>query len=368
MLAKANRPMAMAAAPPAPAGMASYSASMGPARQREAGLADSGVVAMAEAGAAGELFQYAIDQPVTVARQKSALLPIVNGPIEAEKVSIYNESVQKKFPLNGLRLKNTTGLHLMQGPITVFEGGTYAGDARIEDLQPKEERLISYAVDLKVSVEPLSSDGTNELASIQIRKGMLTASRRFLQTKIYTLRNKAAEKRTVLIEHPFRSDWKLIEPPKPLERTPAVYRFQVVLEPGKSEKLAVNEEQLASEQAGLLNADVTLLMQYSRGRSINASVKSALEKVVVMRGALSDAQRHTGEVNQQINDMTPEQARLRENMKVLAQNSELYGRYLKKLDEQETQIEGLREQLRKARADEEARRKELDTYLSTLEV
>ena len=37
--------------------------------------------------------------------------------------------------------KNTSGLHLMQGPITVFEGSNYAGDARILDLQPNEERL-----------------------------------------------------------------------------------------------------------------------------------------------------------------------------------------------------------------------------------
>src|SRR5207302_10339328 len=125
-------------------------------------LADSGVSSMAAAAAVGELFQYAIDQPVTVARQRSAMLPIVNAAVEAEKISIYNESVQRKFPLNGLRLKNTTPLHLMQGPITVFDGSSYAGDARIEDLQPKEERLISYALDLKVEVEPLPQGGTNE--------------------------------------------------------------------------------------------------------------------------------------------------------------------------------------------------------------
>jgi len=85
------------------------------------------------------------------------MLPIVNASVQAEKLSIYNESVQRKFPLNGLRLTNTTGLHLMQGPITVFDGGTYAGDARIEDLQPKEERLISYALDLKIEVEALAA-------------------------------------------------------------------------------------------------------------------------------------------------------------------------------------------------------------------
>jgi len=336
--------------------------------ERESILADGGVSAMAAAGAVGELFQYAIDQPVTVARQKSAMLPIVNASVQAEKLSIYNESVRRKFPLNGLRLTNTTGLHLMQGPITVFDGSTYAGDARIEDLQPKEERLISYALDLKMEVEPSQQGGTNEITSINIRKGVIAIRHRLLQTKVYTIRNKAAEKRTVLLEHPFRSDWKLLEPPKPIERTPSVYRFRVVVEPGKTEKLAVNEEQLTSESIGVINADLNMLLLYSRQRAISPKVKEALEKIVAMRNALSDLERRSGQLNQQINDITQEQSRIRENMKVLAQNSELYTRYLKKFDDQETQIEGLREQLRKLRAEEETQRKQLDDYVTNLQL
>jgi hypothetical protein len=112
---------------------------------RRMGLGAS--VAAAAAAQLGDFFQYVVEMPVTLPRQKSALLPIVGKDVEATRVSIYNEGTQPKFPLLGLRLKNTSGLHLVQGPVTVFEGGTYASDARIADLQPGEERLISYAVD-----------------------------------------------------------------------------------------------------------------------------------------------------------------------------------------------------------------------------
>ncbi|MEO8426124.1 MAG: hypothetical protein ABI651_03335 [Verrucomicrobiota bacterium] len=339
-----------------------------PEKLAELGLADRGVSVLAEAGGVGELFQYAIDQPVTVALHKSAMLPIVNAPIEAEKVSIYNESVQRKFPLNGLRLTNTTGLALMQGPITVFDGGTYAGDARIEDLQPKEQRLISYALDLKVEVEPLAPGGTNELTAIQIRKGVLVSTRRYLQTKIYTIHSKAAEKSIVLVEHPFRADWKILEPSQPSERTPSVYRFEVAIDPGTSRKLEVKEEQLISESVGLVNADVNALLLYSRSRAISPKVRVALEKLVGMRNTLADLQRRREQVQQQINEITQEQTRIRDNMKVLQQTSELYNRYLKELDQQETQMEGIREQLRKLRADEETQRKQLDDSIAGLEV
>ena len=96
----------------------------------------------------GELFQYVIERPVSLPRQKSALFAIVDKQIEGHAVSIYNEQTQSKYPLLGLRLKNTSGLHLMQGPITVYTDGSYAGDARIADLQPGDRhRCGQHAVD-----------------------------------------------------------------------------------------------------------------------------------------------------------------------------------------------------------------------------
>jgi hypothetical protein len=62
------------------------------------------VASMAAADNVGELFRYAIDTPVTLARQKSAMLPIVNGTVKGEKLSIYNPAVHPKHPLNGLKL------------------------------------------------------------------------------------------------------------------------------------------------------------------------------------------------------------------------------------------------------------------------
>ncbi|HKA08118.1 MAG TPA: DUF4139 domain-containing protein, partial [Gemmataceae bacterium] len=110
------------------------------------------VQSVASASALGDYYRYVIDRPVDLARQKSALLPIVNMDVEGKRVSIYNPAVQPKHPLLGLRFKNTTGMPLTQGPVTVFEGSVYAGDTRVMDLQPDEERLVSYAIDLGTEV------------------------------------------------------------------------------------------------------------------------------------------------------------------------------------------------------------------------
>ena len=131
----------------------------------------SGVQSVAQAAELGSLFQYKIDTPVSLPRQQSAMLPIVTADVKGEKVSIYNQNVQAKHPLAGLQFTNTTGLHLMQGPITVFDGGSYAGDAKIEDLPPDAQRLISYAVDLDTEVAPLNKNRPEELLSVQLNEG-----------------------------------------------------------------------------------------------------------------------------------------------------------------------------------------------------
>jgi hypothetical protein len=148
----------------------------------------------------GDYFQYAIENPVTLPRQKSAMLPIVNQEVEGAKVSIYNERTHATFPLLGLRFKNTTPLHLMQGPITVFENSSYAGDARILDLQPKEERLISYAIDLGVEVEPVVHESKDHIIKVKIVKGVLHATHKVRDSKTYTIKNRTEHDRSVLME------------------------------------------------------------------------------------------------------------------------------------------------------------------------
>ena len=149
------------AAPPAPAPSAAKAAApralMGAASGAGAPGGDfsvsQGVTAAAQGGQVGELFQYSIEKPVTLPRQQSAMLPILNQAVNGERYSLFNEATDPKHPLNAVKLKNSSTLHLMQGPITVFDAGTYAGDAQITDLAPGAEQLVTYAMDLDTEVQ-----------------------------------------------------------------------------------------------------------------------------------------------------------------------------------------------------------------------
>src|SRR5262245_51659839 len=148
------------------------------------------VSSAATASKLGDYFQYAIDHSVTLPRQKSALLPTVAKDVDGERVSIFNEKTHPKFPLLGLVFKNNTGMHLTQGPITVYEGSTYAGDARILDLQKDERRLLSYAIDLGTEVQAIPASDNGTVTSVKIVKGIIYTTTKVKDTKTYKIANR----------------------------------------------------------------------------------------------------------------------------------------------------------------------------------
>ena len=338
------------------------------AAEMEMGSLDEGVAPMAMAEDRGELFEYRIDQPVTLAKHQSALLPIIGQTLQGQKVSLYNQSVNAKHPLNGYRLKNTSALHLMQGPITLFDSGTYAGDARIEDLPPGQDRLISYALDLKTEVEPKLEGGTQELATVTLKKGTMLISRRLVEDRTYLVKNRDAKAKTVLIEQPYRADWKLAEPKEPTERTRDLYRFSVAVDPGESATVRVKETLPVQESILLMESGIEQIVYYQQAKEVSQKVKEALQRVVHLRSKLDDARAQRTRLDQRTSEITAEHTRIRENMQRLQQNSDLYTRYVKKLDQQETELENLRKEIERLKNGEEEHRRELQNYVMNLDV
>lgn len=366
----AAKAAAPAAAPGVAFGGAGGGGGFGPGADRGERAFDpqEGVNSMAQAANVGELFQYKIDTPVTLRRHESAMLPIVNASITAKKVSIFNPNVQAKHPLNGLKLTNDSGKHLMQGPITVFDGGTYAGDAEIKDIGEKSERLISYALDLDTEVANETKSQPDQLTSVRIAKGTLIASRKYQRTQNYTVKNSGHHAKDVLIEYAHDPNWNLLEPKEPAEKTRDLYRFAVAAEPGKTATLKVEEERTDNQQFALSNIDDGTIVFYMNTPVVSAKVKAALAETIKRRQAIQQLAAKRQQLEQQVRDIDSEQTRIRQNMAQLDRGSDLYNRYVKKLDEQETSVDGLRKQIRGLQADETAARKDLDDYLLSLDL
>jgi hypothetical protein len=327
-----------------------------------------GMKSVAQAADVGNFFQYSIDTPVTLPRQQSAMLPIVTGEVKADKVSIYNQAVQAKHPLAGLKFTNSTGLYLMQGPITVFDGGTYAGDAKIEDLPPGTERLISYALDLDTEVAPESKGRPEELLSVKLVKGTMIASRKYVRGTEYTVKNSGKAAKKVLVEYPFDPNWKLTAPAKPDEKTRNLYRFAVEAKPGEPAKLLVEEERTDHQQIALGNLDDNAIKFYLSAKVVDEKVKQALSEIVRRKQAIQEVAVKKAQLEQRIREIAEDQSRIRQNMAQLDHNSDVYKSYVKKFSDQESEIEKTRGQIASLNDQATGMQKSLDEYMLGLDL
>ena len=331
--------------------------------------ATDSIVPLSETAKLGDLFQYTIGN-ITLSRQRSAMIPIINDPMPVEKLSIYNESVLSNHPLNGVRLTNDSDakLHLLQGPVTVFDENRYAGDARLEDLPPGQNRLLSYGIDLQTDVIARDLQSQQSVQTGKIVRGVLLVTRKFVSAKEYYTDNKSDRDKTLVLEHPVRDGWKLTDTPAPIETTDKLYRFQQAVPAGRTEKLTVREENVQGQNIALLPLDLPSLLSYRQTGEIPAPVRDALTKAAGLKQASAQTQNEIDERNAQITSISQDQNRLRENIKTVDKASAYATRLLKKLDDQESQLEKLRAENDGLRTRLDEQNRALADYLNNLNV
>ncbi|MBY0515035.1 MAG: DUF4139 domain-containing protein, partial [Gemmataceae bacterium] len=330
---------------------------------------DTGAIgSAATAGKLGDSFQYVIDHPVSLARQKSAMLPIVGKDVEGQRVSIYNPAVQPKHPLLGLRFKNTSGVHLNQGPITVFEGSVYAGDTRVLDVQPGEERLVAYAIDLGTEVDPQNGPGTSRITNVKAVKGIVITTTKVREEKKYRIANRGQTDRVLVIEHPNRTNqqFKLVETDKPVEDTKDVYRFQVAVKAGEEKTFTVTEERDVQASVALSNSSDDQIRYFISLNEAPPALKTKLQQALKLKAEMDSHRRELQQVQADLTRLNADQDRIRKNLASTPREAEVYQVYLKKLSDQEKEIDGLTAKQKKLMGDEFAAKKAFEDYLANL--
>jgi hypothetical protein len=326
----------------------------------------SSIVSAASTEKLGELFQYTVGS-ASLPRHRSAMLPILTEDVAVDRVSIFNVEVMPRNPLRGVLLRNSTNKHIMQGPITVFEGDTYAGDAQIGNLPPGQERFLSYALDLEVQIDATRNRQESAVQTASILKGVLNVSRKDVFSQEYVIQNKSDGDRTLIIEHRFRPGWKLVSP-QPIETTGEYCRLKQTVPPGKTETMTVVEENVRGETIAILDAEIGPLEFYGRSGRIPENVRENLGKAIELKRAMTDYERRLEEKRAALEEIDNEQNRIRSNMGTVNPSSQYYSRLLEKLNAQETTIETIQAELHELEKKLEDQRRKLEDYLANLTV
>jgi hypothetical protein len=294
----------------------------------------------------GELFEYRLKDRVTIRRNQSALVPILQTTVTAERISLWNAAMGRR-PRRAVWLHNTSDLTLDAGSLSIVDAGAFAGEGLIEPLTPGERRLVSFALDSGVQVAARPGDSPGRVTRIRIAKGVVTEDTEQHQRRTYTIRNDDRQARTVIVEHPVRPDWKLAKTLTPDESTAAVHRFRVTAAPGQTTTFDVDEIRVGSTTAavGEFHRDFLMLMADGTRREV---LERAMAPVFAKRAELDAIEADIQQRREEVNTIRHDQDRVRQNMAVLKGSSaerQLLERYTRQLNTQETRLEQLEREL-----------------------
>jgi hypothetical protein len=318
-----------------------------PAAPALAELLASSFEAIAQGAAAGELFSYDVTTPVTIPRNKAALVPIISEPVDGEKILYYNRSVSAS-PTNAFYFKNTTNFTLEAGPVTLFEVSTSVGEGIFKKaLKPGMNEIIPYALETGCTVELISARSLPQPAhSASLTAGFLEVKQWNILEAVYKITNQMGKAFTLYFDHPKTEGYKLIEPEKAEEEVSGLYRFKISLAPNETKEFKVKEKMEVSSRIYVRNMRTDEIKVYIAEPHISKETKAFLSEILTIMEERTSIARQILEKKADIEKQEADQERCRRNLEVLKDTPEerdIRKGYLDRLTKADKRIDELTE-------------------------
>jgi hypothetical protein len=321
----------------------------------------------------GDLFQYTLKDHVSIRKNESALVPIIQTDIAAEKVALWNAGLGMSRPLRALWMTNPSSLVLDGGSFSIVEGGSFAGEGLLDPIQPGEKRLISYAADLAMQVVAKPEGTPQKITNVRITRGVLVRIVESRQRVEYTVRNEDTAARTLILEHPVLPGWtlSLSTTATPEEESATAYRFRIEVPSKETKTFTVEASRADTTQFALTNLNPSTLEVFIKGSTLTPEMEQAMRRILAQKDAIAKLDADLKAKESAITDIVQDQDRLRENMKSLKGTPEeksLAQRYTGELNDQETQLAELRKEHAALQASRKQAQQELDSTIENLNI
>jgi hypothetical protein len=326
----------------------------------------------AEGRAAGDQFEYRFQKPVSLPRRQSAMLPIIEAPVAIKKTLIFSGSNGRadgsiSNPQISAELTNNTGMKLPAGPITVFDGGAYAGDALLNFFPEGEKRYISFGDDLSVSGSS-NTASSRFVQSVRAAGGILYFNRSLRRVCTYTLLNGSSEAKEIVIEHPITRGAALSEPEKAESQTLNHYRFERALPASGQLTFSVVEETPIEETVMLARLGVDALVSYSSNQELPQNVRDAFAEALALRRAAEKETTSLAQAQERYTRLTAEQERIRKNLEAAGRETQAGKDYLSRIAALDGEIDACVKQSEEAKERAQAEKEKYEDFIKNLEL
>jgi hypothetical protein len=292
----ASVPAAEAAAPPPP-----------PAQIEQAAAAE-GATQVA----------FLLPYKISVTAGQSLVVPLVDRDLPTRRVDLYQPATTPIHPLAAIELTNAADTGLPPGVLTLYQqgdrGSEYLGDARLAALPAGNKRLLSYAVDNKVTITS-DSNSREAIVKATIAEGVMHLTRLNRMTSTDHISSTTVPPRLIIEKIGLGGNWRLSSPPPDqVERTPAgAYRVAASLDAKGNGAVTFVEEQPVEESVQLLDLEDGQLGVYVAAKELDPKVHQALADLAQRRQTVSRQQAELDRLTQERSRLTDDEERLRDN-------------------------------------------------------
>jgi len=320
----------------------------------------------------GDLFQYDVIHPVTVRSNQSALVPIVDKKVVAQRVALFNPEKHGKHPNSAVLITNTTGLTLEGGPCTVLEAGTYVGDSSFETIQRGETKFIEYATEQSLEIWAKNSV-ENSTVSSKIHNGQLCIEQQIRYITTYNLRSKSPKESLVYIEHRFRKDCTLIDTPEPTNPKPInFYIFKTPAAPNTTSLFNVIETRISLSCYGIRDSLTRdKYKEWLTSGYITAAASDSLLACLRLKDMISQNITKISQLEKDIQVIFEKHTRIRSNMSQLGtddSSKRLRSRYVSELEADENQLAKIQAEIKQLNEEKLSVQEELEAIVGRISV
>jgi hypothetical protein len=255
--------------------------------------------------------------------------------------------------MNSYYFKNSTGLTLEAGPVTVFDGSTCVGEGLMRKVLKKDMKdMIPYAVEAGVSIDRKVNQRSDPVTKGTIANGVLTMTYTQNYESAYSIRSQLGKDTVLYLDHPRAGGFKLAEPAKAEEEVDNHYRFRIEVKAGQTAEFKVRETMPASTTISLLGTPAETIRFYLQQRFLTEPARAFLTQLIATQGEIGRLRQRENELNAERTRITEDETRTRQNLGVLRDNApaelELRKKYLAQLEKSETRIEQIRDEAKQA--------------------
>ena len=331
-----------------------------PGLQQRLGLATQAKLAI-ESDGGGASFVMTFED-ISLPAGTANLLTSPKLEVSSDLVSVYLHGRQPsgKIPYLGTKLVNESQVLLPPGPVSVFSNSSFLGDAMLPRLSPGRARLVSFAVDGAVRVEPQTDQSVESIVAMRFdnETKRIAIRKKTVQTRSFKISNRSPDPRTVEVESDFGGGaWTVDLQEEDELLPPSTLRLECTVAARQDLVRVTSRSAEQTEYVVYGSCDLDLLRALARRDDVDKVALERLKKIIARRVELANIQKRLKDAEQAVREAKSEAEYLMQINRSTAFNAETAAKYAKKLDaaeEQRTEVRQLVAQLRELRDEVEA--------------